>query len=311
MCRVSFLSLFAAVGLGACGAATPPERQAQTEMPVELVEVGQFVEIKQMASAHVAPRDVTIWLPPGYAGSDTRYPVLYMHDGQNLFQPGISYTGDEWQVDETMTRLIGEGRIQSAIVVGISHSERRWQDYAPQAVIERLPQDLQTVMYEDQGAPLYGDAYLTFLVDELKPYMDATYRTRPEREHTLIAGSSMGGLISLYAMGQYPEVFSAMAGLSIHWPLADPTHPNAMQAIDAMTEWLAESRLHEEPQRIWFDRGSLNLDSYYAPYSEAMEVVFEENDWPAEFRVYEGTDHNEAAWAARLEEPLIFLLGDQ
>src|SRR5688572_27604222 len=138
-------------------------------------------------------RDIYVYLPPSYATSGRRYPVIYMHDGQNLFEPSLSFAGD-WQVDETMEALSRQG--VEAIVAGVPNmGVRRCNEYSP---------------FGD-GC---GDAYLAFLADTLKPLIDDVLRTLPGREHTGIVGSSMGGLISLYAAVRRPEVFGFMGALS-------------------------------------------------------------------------------------------------
>ncbi len=295
--RVTLRWMCGLVAFALAGCATPP--------------TGRYEAVSSAPSQHgqAAERAVTVWLPPGYDQTDARYPVIYAHDGQNLFEPGNAFGGQEWMLDETLEQMIAAGEIPPVIVVALSNTARRWQDYAPQNVIERLPAPLRAQMLEERGAPLYGDAYVAYLVGEVKPQIDRDYRTRPAAEHTFLLGSSMGGLISLYALGQHPEVFGGAAMLSIHWPLADPNHPDALEAIAAMQSWLEQSGLDPDRQRLWFDRGTEGLDSHYAPYALAMEAYFDHRGWPAAFRTYEGTDHNEAAWAARLDEPLRHLLG--
>src|SRR5438105_4526688 len=142
-------------------------------------------------------RDVLVYLPPGHAAGQQRFPVLYMHDGQNLFDRGTAFGGNEWQVDETLETLSAEGL--GAIVVGLPNAgEARVPEYSP---------------FPGHG-PARGDAYLAFIIDTVKPLIDAVYCTQPERQHTGILGSSMGGLISLYAFFRHPEVFGLAGGLS-------------------------------------------------------------------------------------------------
>ena len=137
-------------------------------------------------------RRVWVYLPPDYATSSKRYPVLYMHDGQNVFDDSTSFAG-EWGVDETLDSLHARGD-RGVIVVAVDNGgNMRMQEYSPWA----------TRFGEGKGDP-----YVDFLVKTLKPWADAKYRTLPDREHTAIAGSSMGGLISFYAALKYPEVFS-------------------------------------------------------------------------------------------------------
>jgi predicted alpha/beta superfamily hydrolase len=136
-------------------------------------------------------RRIWIYLPPGYAASGKKYPVLYMHDGQNVFDAKTSAYG-EWDVDAILDSLY-QTNIQQAIVVGIDHGgQDRMKEYNP---------------YDSQYGKGEGKAYVDFLVETLKPYIDARYNTLADVKHTSIAGSSMGGLISLYALARYPKVF--------------------------------------------------------------------------------------------------------
>lgn len=145
-------------------------------------------------------RDVLVWLPASYRSSGRRYPVLYMHDGQNLFDAETSYVG-EWQVDETLLRLGAEGR--EAIIVGLpNQGDDRVYEYDP------YPPDV----FVPEGGR--GDRYLDFIIETVKPLIDGSFRTLPGQPHTGIAGSSMGGLISLYALLTRPDVFSFCGAFS-------------------------------------------------------------------------------------------------
>jgi predicted alpha/beta superfamily hydrolase len=272
----------------------------------------QLVEISNFASDHVQARNISIWLPPNYAAdSETRYPVIYAHDGQNLFEPGRSYGGVEWGLDETAAALIGDGTLTPAIIVGIWNTNERWQEYAPQKVIESLSGETSSEWLGPNLPELKADDYLTFIVEELKPYIDATYATRPEAESTFMMGSSMGGLISLYALAEHPDTFSRAAAVSIHWPLTEPKGAMAQQSDAAMQAYLSESGLDPSKHTIWLDHGTETLDAAYPPHAEEMEAWFRAQGWTetqAVFRDFPGTDHSEGAWAARADQILTFLL---
>jgi predicted alpha/beta superfamily hydrolase len=237
-------------------------------------------------------RTIRLYLPPGYDASDERYPVLYMHDGQNLFDPALSFTGVDWDVDGTMTKLIGSGQVREAIVVGISNTPLRGREYMPAKAVA-----------PDRRAQLLSDEYLRFIVEELKPAIDATYRTKPSREDTLVMGASMGGLISAYAVSEYPDVFGAAGGMSTHWPADDGV------VIDYLAAHLPARGAH----RFYFDHGTATLDAGYAPYQLRMDRVLQDagwrpgRDWMS--REFPGAEHNERAWRDRLDVPLRFLLG--
>lgn len=270
----------------------------------------RIVKIENFASSFVKARNVSILLPPDYDRSSKRYPVIYMHDGQNLFEPGYAYGGKEWGVDEAMA-----GRKKQAIIVGVWNTDLRGREYLPAKVATNLPADLRARIEGLHGGASLADNYLRFLVEELKPYIDRSYRTKTDRKSTSLMGSSMGGLISLYAMGEYPEIFGNAAALSIHWPLADPTKASEADRdaiVAAFDKWMKQSRMRPGPNRFYTDHGSVNLDSFYAPYSSRMDKLFAAAGWRRDrnwsSRVFEGTDHNEAAWRERVDIPLDFLL---
>ncbi|MEL7030713.1 MAG: alpha/beta hydrolase-fold protein [Pseudomonadota bacterium] len=317
----------AALLISACSATHSPDTRtvqtsepipadSQTASPVESPSrlSAQLVEHSDFTSNFVQSRNITVWLPDGYLPyGRERYPVIYAHDGQNLFEPGRSYGGVEWGLDETAEKMMRDGALPPAIIVGIWNTNERWQEYAPQKVIESLPGDTSSEWLGPTVPTLKADAYLRFITEELKPFIDATYQTAPERDQTYIMGSSMGGLISLYAMAEYPEIFSRAAAVSIHWPLTEPDGAMAQQADAAMQDYLASSSLDKTRQTIWFDHGTETLDAAYPPHAAAMESWFRAQGWTedqAVFRAYPGTDHSEGAWAARADEILAFLLAD-
>ena len=265
---------------------------------------GRIEGWQALPSRHVAARDVDVWLPPSY-GRDPqkRYPVLYMHDGQNLFDPSLVFTGSDWDVDGAMTRLIERGEIREAIVVGVWNTPQRFAEYMPKA-----PVRTETVGSGIAGRPigraedLLSDAYLRFLVEELKPFVDARYRTLPGREDTFVMGSSMGGLISLYAVARYPQTFGGAGAVSTHWLACDGC------AVD----WFASHLPKPGTHRLYFDYGTATLDAGYPPHQRRMDAALRRagwrdgEDWIT--RRFEGAEHNEAAWRARVDIPLRFLL---
>lgn len=261
---------------------------------------------QDLPSRHVAARTVDVWLPPSYGRDPSRrYPVLYMHDGQNLFDPALSYTGVDWDVDGAMTRLIAEGAVREAIVVGIWNTPLRFPEYMPRKPMETATPAQLATLGGATAADTRSDAYLRFLVEELKPFVDATYRTRPGRDDTFVMGSSMGGLISLYALAEYPRVFGGVGAVSTHWPAAD----------GAVADWLATHLPRAGAHRLYFDFGTATLDAQYPPYQARMDAALPSlgyvagRDWLT--RRFDGAEHNEAAWKARLEVPLRFLLAPQ
>ena len=150
-------------------------------------------------SQYFQPRTVDVWLPPAYSTDQAaHFPVIYMHDGQNLFDPAIAFTGTDWGVDEAINRLTATGVTAGAIVVGVWNGALRWVDYMPQRLTD-LPEGVTVLDFflKEKGGRPHSNRYLQFLVDEIKPFIDTTYRSLPDQAHTHVMGSSMGGLASL------------------------------------------------------------------------------------------------------------------
>jgi predicted alpha/beta superfamily hydrolase len=296
-----------AAGVSAAGAqpAPAPSTAAPAAPAPPLGVTGTVRFHGAFPSRHVAARHVEVWLPPGYArDAGTRYPVLYMHDGQNVFAPATSYTGLDWAVDETMTRLVAERRVRPAIVVAVWNTPARFFEYMPRRALDHLADSVRGMpQTRAQTDSVRSDAYLRFLVAELKPFVDRTYRTRPGRADTFVMGSSMGGLISAYALAEYPAVFGGAGCVSTHWPAGD----------GVMIEYLRRQLPPPAGHRLYFDHGTATLDSLYAPYQRRADAVMraagyvEGRNWVT--RVFPGAEHSERAWRARVEEPLVFLLG--
>jgi len=266
---------------------------------------GQVVYERAFPSTFVAARDVEIWLPPSYVtDTDKRYPVIYMHDGQNVFNPETSgYSGWDWGVDEAMTSLIKSGDIREAIIVA-PHSIDRWRnaDYFPQKAGEKFANDFKAAMPEFDVTGLRADGYLKFLTSELKPFIDENYRTLTGPQDTSIMGSSMGGLISLYAISEYPDIYGAAANVSTHFPLAGG------KLVEYFKDVLPDPKMHH----LYFDYGTLTLDYNYEGYQTRMDEAvikagYERGDnWTT--RKFEGHDHSERSWRNRVHVPLTFLL---
>jgi pimeloyl-ACP methyl ester carboxylesterase len=271
------------------------------------------------ASRYVPPRQVTVWLPDGYSGHGRRFPVIYMADGQNLFDASMAFGGESWAVADAMARRAARGA-PVAIVVGVWNTPLRFREYMPQKLFGLLDADLRGRVAASHGGEPLSDAYLRFLVKELKPFVDDHYRTLPGRSDTSIMGSSMGGLISLYALAEYPRVYGQAACLSIHWPLLRIEAPAVVKPTDvgevaaAVRRYLAHARLQPGRNRLYYDRGDQTLDAMYPPYTAAIDALLPGLGWHAGSdwisRAYPGADHSEASWRSRLEIPLDFLLGD-
>ena len=297
--------------LAAAGLALPPFARAAE--PAK----GRLIRLSAVPSAHVKPRDVTIWLPPGYDASDDSYPVLYMHDGQNLFEAATANFG-EWGVDEHLERLIAGGQVRAPIVVGVWNTDLRLREYIPADLLAALPDDMRGEVQALYGGPALSDGYVRFLTEELKPLIDGRFRTRTGPADTTISGSSMGGLISMYAVMKRPDVFSAAACLSTHWPLkvqgleAGPQLDAWRGRLVAAWTGVIERGLPKPgAHRFYFDRGDETLDSFYAEFQTEVNAAFRRTGYgPDRFTslVFPGAQHNEASWNSRLDVPLQFLL---
>ena len=266
---------------------------------------GSVEHLAPMDSQFVDRRSVDVWLPPGYFSAEAnarRYPVIYCQDGQNIFDPATSFIGVDWGIDETMTRLIAAKQVPEAIVVAIWNTPKRLSEYMPQKPFERVKEsDLPDMFKSARRQPL-GDAYLRYLVRELKPAIDARYRTLPGRESTSILGSSMGGLISLYALCEYPEVFGGAACLSTAWTVAGGITAQDLQPA------LPDPKTH----RIYFDYGNETKEDNYETLHQQVDAQLraagyqEGKNWVT--RKFPGEEHSERAWRKRVEVPLVFLL---
>ena len=246
---------------------------------------------EDFASEYLAhPRNVLVWLPPGYREeSGRRYPVLYMHDGQNLMRPEDAFGGVAWEVDQTARQLILTGAIEPIIIVGIYNTPHRVNEYT----------HVRAEAGKMKGHGGQAEKYGRMIIDELKPFIDREYRTRPEREFTGLGGSSLGGLVSIYLALSRPDVFSRVAALS----------PSAWWANNQIIRDAA--KLGERlPVRIWLDIGKREGPRIKHQVRALKEILLA-NGWTmdVDLAYFEIPDarHEESAWAARFGEVLKFL----
>ncbi|HEX4054839.1 MAG TPA: alpha/beta hydrolase-fold protein [Tepidisphaeraceae bacterium] len=241
-------------------------------------------------------RTIIVYLPPNYESNKIRrYPVLYMQDGQNLFDSSTAFAGVEWRVDETAQALITQKKIQPVIIVGIYNTPDRTAEFTP---FDKTP----------TGAAGRGALYGRFIVDELKPMIDRTYRTIPDRDHTALAGSSMGGLITLAIAHDHPDVFGGVAVLD-PW-LRDSQH-------DLLDTWKDDAWM--KGMRFYVDMGTNGGPEYpgttEVPDFNALVQQFDSaglkkgTDYSA--TIIDGAAHNESAWQQRVGNFLTFLYGQK
>jgi enterochelin esterase-like enzyme len=286
-----------------------------TAQDLPKVTYGNIERIENFKTELVEPRNIVIWLPENY-DTKKQYAVVYMHDGQMLFDSTRTWNKTAWDADETFGNLLQKRKIKDCIIVGIWNvPERRYADYFPQNIIDNIPEPTRTKILEKQinGKPS-ADNYLKFLVTELKPYIDKNYSTKPEAENTFMIGSSMGGLISLYALCEYPNIFGGVACLSIHSPLA------SFELIDDNTDkdvavkfrdYLDKNLPKANTKKIYFDYGNLTGDSFYKPYQTKIDDIMIKKGYSSSFwqtLYFEGESHTEISWAKRLSTPVLFLL---
>ena len=277
---------------------------------------GTIVHYGKFPSELIRVRPVDVWLPEGYdPASSDRYPVIYMHDGQMMFDHSTSpFAGMDlfWDVDKAITQLVRDGEIRPAIVVAIWMASwtkgARGAEYMPRKavtdeVLQLMKEKRQGFAVEEGGQEMTADNYLKFIVHELKPFIDETYRTQSARGDTFVMGSSMGGLISAYAIAEYPGVFGGAACMSSHWPIGD----------GVVVQWLKHHLPSAGAHKIYFDYGTETLDADYEPFQQQMDEVMRQHGYTAgEDWVtlrFEGADHSPRAWRERLHIPLKFLLG--
>lgn len=286
---------------------------------VPSVSAGQIIRLERFSSRFVTQRHVDILLPDRYDSSQ-KYCVLYLHDGQMLFDSSLTWNGQSWEVDQVISRLIDGGKIRPVIVVGIWNGvETRHSDYFPQKPFESLTTNQQDELFKAKrtdGEAVFkvqkvnSDDYLKFIIQELKPYIDSHFPTIKGLQGTYIAGSSMGGLISLYAICEYPKVFGGAACLSTHWPGIFTMENNPVP--DAFVRYLDENLPNPRSHKIYFDFGTATLDSLYEPLQNRVDIVMKHRGYSGKNWMtlkFPGEDHSERAWRTRLEVPLLFLLG--
>lgn len=241
----------------------------------------------------VHPRSVIVYLPPSYERTQQRYPVLYMHDGNNLFDPATAFMGREWRLDEALERLFEKQEIPEMIVVGIYNTPARLDEYTCHAHVF-------------EGHPCGGDGaqYAAFVVEELKPFIDHRYRTLPYQECTGTMGSSLGAIISFYLAQKYPNVFHKVGMMSptVYWSqhqiLKDVPHfPRDLKLwVDIGTE---------EGQNIHTEETVASTQDFVYALRQQGYVIHQNLGFFIDYLV----GHDEFAWGQRVDKPLKFLFG--
>lgn len=254
--------------------------------------LGRLEYWKRVPSKYLnTPRNVEIWLPPGYDENPTnRYAVLYMHDGQNLFDPRLANTGVDWGVDEAIVRGMKSNQLPPLIVVGIWCTDQRLYEYSPWH---------------------QGTNYARFLIEELMPKVNETFRTRTGPQHTAVMGSSMGGLISFWLCWQHPDVFGSGGCLSSTLMWNDGFLSPGGDAQPRLEREIAAGVKFAPGPRLYFDYGTSEGFATFAELHERLGAWLKGQGWRPDkdfvVQKFIGAKHNEAAWRARLDSPLAFL----
>ena len=275
---------------------------------------GKLIRVDSFPSKFITPRPVDVWLPENYS-KNKKYAVLYMHDGQMLFDANTTWNKQEWMIDEVATQLMQENKTRDFIVVGTHNIPAiRWQDLFPEKAMNYLSKEDKEAVYEEAkknnfSTNLKGDAYVEFLVKELKPYIDATYSVYTNKENTFVAGSSMGGLMSMYAVAEYPNIFAGAACISTHWVGASPKKDNKLPG--AIFSYLEANLPDAKTHKMYFDYGDKTLDAFYPQYAPKVDSIFKNGGYTItnyKNLFFKGTNHSELSWQKRVNIPLTFLL---
>ena len=279
---------------------------------------GIIHRIDSFPTKFIVPRTVDIWLPSNYA-EDKKYSVLYMQDGQMLFDSSSTWNKQEWMVDEVVSKLNAENKIEDIIVVAIWNIPNiRHADLFPKKPLLQLSKDkiefiyveAQKLNYNLKIEDINSDNYLKFIVKELKPYIDKKYSVYNDAKHTGIMGSSMGGLISMYAICEYPKVFGKAACLSTHWVGFRDFENNPIPV--SFFAYMEKNLPNPKDHKIYFDYGTETLDASYLKYEYRVDEVLQSKGYTTENYKnlkFEGENHSEASWQKRINIPIEFMFG--
>lgn len=299
MNRILLIALFALASIGS-------SIQAQQK-----ADFGTLDTYHNFKSKHFHSRDINVWLPEDYTPTH-KYAVLYMHDGQMLFDKTTSWNKQSWNVDSVAAALQNEQKTRSFIVVGIdNHPQGRLFDYMPRKALNYIPEG-DTLLAKYNLDEFIADKYLMFLVHELKPFIDKKYSTLTDASNTFVMGSSMGGLISLYAICEYPEVFGGAGCISTHSPMVlNGSKEEAPIWAKALRDYLTDNLPETNSRLIYMDIGDKTIDEFYIPFQPLIDSIFSDKGWNSthyKSQFFPGHAHDEDSWEKRLHIPLLFLL---
>lgn len=284
--------------------------------PLQTADAGKIIRHYVESSQLGEKITVDVWLPEGYDKSKEKLPVIYMHDGQNLYDAYTTWNHQSWNVDSIASQLIKLNIIEAPIIVGI-HSEpvSRIATLMPMKGVADIDMNNPDVAKFLNGINLRGDQYVDFIASTLKPIIDSQYRTHVGREHTYIAGSSMGGLMSIYAVCERPDVFGNAICMSTHWigfpSVRDQFATGMREYVRAKLPNVTDAFAKGYVPRLYFDHGTTTIDADYEEYEKSFIEMLREKGYGPEYLmtyIAEGAPHEEQAWSKRFHLPLIFML---
>ncbi len=278
------------------------------------------IEWEHLTAADLPEQQVTIWLPPEYSlQPDKHFPVVYMWDGQNLFDPKRTHYGKAWMVQDVLGSMVAEGSAEPHIVVGV-HSppgSDRYRVYLPQNVAERIAGPVRAEMDRQASGAFAADRQLAWVTDALKPRIDREFRTQSAASKTTVVGASMGALMACYAAIERPDVFGRAGCVSVPFaPVDNALAASQRQEIErAWAGYLADRLGPPRGRRVWMDHGTAGLDGSFASWQVAVARDFAAAGWHEgadyEARAFEGAEHDENFWRARLPQILRWLWRDE
>ena len=297
-----------------------PNSEGSSHQPFEKVDSiqlasGKLYRMENFDSQYVSKRNVDIWKPDEF-DPENEYQILWMHDGQMLFDKNTTWNQQEWQIDENLTQLMKQDEIRQTMVVATWNvPENRHANYFPEKPFHQLDSltKKQLVSYNRENSDRLftqmpnADDYLKFLVQEVKPMVEKSFHIEIDRSNTTVGGSSMGGLISFYAVAEYPNVFGNAICMSTHWPGGMSYDDNPFP--DAFFAYLSDNLPKPDQHKFYFDFGTATLDELYPQYQEPVDQLFSSNGFDeSNFRnlKFEGHEHKESYWQQRIGDAVYF-----
>ncbi len=253
---------------------------------------------------------VDVWTPRFYnENPGCRLPVIYMHDGQNLFDASTTWNHQSWEMDSVVTAMIDDGRVSPVMIVGVhSVAATRVADLMPERPFDSIPD----IMGQRVKSPLRGNEYAAFFATTLRDSINSRYRTLTDPDNTAVMGSSMGGLMSIYILCEYPGVFGKAACLSTHWIGGTKAYENGDERFaEIMYRYVDSSLPRDKNHLVYFDRGTETIDAFYGKWDDSIINLCIGNGYEPGVQIlsYEdkGASHEENAWKRRVDRPLRFL----